>query len=57
MQTLTDAQRELWNSDGYLHLEGALSPEQVRFFSDEMDRIRGIPGYEPDPNPELPMGH
>ena len=57
MQTLTDAQRERWNTDGFLHLEGVLSPEQVQFFSCEMDRIRGVPGYEPDPDPELPMGH
>lgn len=57
MQKLTAAQRELWASEGYLHLEGVLDREQVQFFSDEMDRIRGLPGWEPDNNPELNIGH
>jgi hypothetical protein len=57
MGKLTDQQREQWRTDGYLHIEGALSAQQVEFFSAEMDRVRGLPGYEPDNNPELPIGH
>ena len=59
MHTLTTEQRRQWQTDGYLHLEGALTAEQVAFFSAEMDRIRGIPGWEPDPRQgkTLPIGH
>ncbi|MBV7334573.1 phytanoyl-CoA dioxygenase family protein [Chloroflexi bacterium TSY] len=34
-----------------------LNPDEVEFYSNEIDRIRQIPGYEPDKNPELPRGH
>ena len=44
MAQLTDLQREQWSVDGYITLEGALSPEEVEFFSDEVDRIRMLPG-------------
>lgn len=47
MQTLTDEQRERWQTDGFLHLEGVLDPDEVAFFCDELDRIRALPGYEP----------
>ncbi|MDA1076118.1 MAG: phytanoyl-CoA dioxygenase family protein [Proteobacteria bacterium] len=57
MEKLTDQQRRQWQIDGYLHLEGALSAQQVGFFNDEMDRVRALPGFEPDNNPELPIGH
>ena len=57
METLTTAQRRQWQTDGYLHLEGVFDAERVRFFSDEMDRIRQIPGWEPHRDPELPIGH
>ena len=57
MHTLTEAQRLLWETDGYLHLEGVFDAEKVQFFSNELDRIRALPGYEPDKNPELPIGH
>ncbi len=57
MQTLTPEQRRQWRTDGYLHLEGVFDAERVQFFSDEMDRIRGIPGWEPHHDPELPIGH
>ena len=57
METLTPEQRRQWLSDGYLHLEGVLDAEQVAFFSNEMDRIRTVPGWEPDRDPELPIGH
>jgi hypothetical protein len=56
MQKLTDLQRELWAVDGYLQLEGALSPQEVEFFSDQIDQVRARPGYEPAPQ-ELPRGH
>ncbi len=57
MQTLTNEQRRQWRTDGYLHLQGVLDSEQVAFFSAELDRIRGIPGWEPDRDPALPIGH
>ena len=53
---LTDLQREQWAVDGYLHLEAALRAEEVDFFSDQIDRIRLVPGYEPAPK-ELQLGH
>ena len=55
MNHLTDKQREQWAIDGYLHLEQALSPEQVDFFSKEFDRMRPEPGWEPCP--DGPLGH
>ncbi|NKB97200.1 MAG: hypothetical protein GKR90_01685 [Pseudomonadales bacterium] len=57
MHKLDDQQRKQWHTDGYLHIEGALTAEQVEFFNAEMARFRGQPGYEPDNNPELPIGH
>lgn len=57
MEALTIEQRRQWQTDGYLHLEGVLDEEQVAFFSDEMDRIRTVPGWEPKFDPELPIGH
>lgn len=57
MQTLTPSQREQFNSDGYLHIEGAFDATEAQHYSDEIDRIRAVPGYEPFPDPELPIGH
>ena len=39
-RALTEAQREQWAVDGYLQLEGALSPAEVDFFSEQIDRVR-----------------
>ena len=50
VETLTDDQRARWSIDGYLHIEGALTPDEVAAFSDELDRIRTLPGWEPDDN-------
>jgi hypothetical protein len=47
MKKLTDEQRDQWAIDGYLHLEQALTDDEVTFFADELDRIRMLPGYEP----------
>ncbi|HYD06625.1 MAG TPA: hypothetical protein VEC60_12910, partial [Reyranella sp.] len=55
-RTLTEAQREQWAVDGYLQLEGALSPAEVEFFSKLLDDVRGKEGYEPAPG-KLPRGH
>lgn len=56
-RTLTEAQREQWAVDGYLQLEGALSPAEVTFFSDLLDNtVRTQPGYEPAAT-ELQRGH
>jgi len=55
-RTLTEAQREQWAVDGYLQLEGALSPAEVEFFSDLLDNtVRTQPGYEPAP--AIQRGH
>ena len=56
MRTLTEAQRIQWETDGYIILEGALNPDEVKFFSNELDEVRKKPGYEPRPG-ELPRGH
>ena len=42
-RALTEAQREQWAVDGYLQLEGALSPAEVDFFS---DRLLGDLGHD-----------
>ena len=55
-RTLTEAQREQWAVDGYLQIEGALSPAEVDFFSDLLDDVRTKPGFEPAPA-ELQRGH
>ncbi|MGH1487803.1 MAG: phytanoyl-CoA dioxygenase family protein [Acidimicrobiales bacterium] len=47
MQKLTEQQQQQWAIDGYLHLENQLSPDEVAFFSEELDRIRLEPGWEP----------
>ena len=57
MQVLSTEQRRQWQTDGYLHIEGVLDEEQVSFLSDEIDRIRTVPGWEPKNDPELPIGH
>src|SRR5665213_3695349 len=53
---LTQEQREQWAVDGYLQIEGALSPAEVGFFSDLLDDVRTKPGYEPAAT-ELQRGH
>ena len=55
-RALTEEQREQWAVDGYLQLEGALNPAEVDFFSDQLDRVRMQPGFEPAPT-KLPRGH
>ena len=37
--------------------EVALSKDEVEFFVEELDRIRGIPGYEPVRGLNVPIGH
>ncbi|MBS0539799.1 MAG: phytanoyl-CoA dioxygenase family protein, partial [Proteobacteria bacterium] len=55
-RVLTEAQREQWAVDGYLQLEGALSPAEVAFFSDLLDNtVRPQKGYEPAP--AIQRGH
>ena len=55
MQKLIQAQREQWAIDGYIRVEQALSPDEVSFFDAELDRVRLLPGWEP--NPDGPLGH
>ena len=56
MKTLTEEQRIKWATDGYIQLEGTLNPDEVAFFSDKLDEVRQLPGFEPRPD-ELQRGH
>ncbi len=56
MRMLTQDQRDRWAIDGYLHLPGVFDPDEVRAFSEQVDTLRGKPGWEPRPG-ELPRGH
>ncbi|PPR25305.1 MAG: hypothetical protein CFH40_00457 [Alphaproteobacteria bacterium MarineAlpha10_Bin3] len=56
MRKLTKEQRVKWVTDGYIQLEQVLSPDEVTLFSNEIDAMRKVPGYEPRPG-ELPRGH
>jgi hypothetical protein len=57
MQHLTKEERRAWETDGFLHLKNVFNADEVNFYISEFDRIRGLPGFEPDPNPALPIGH
>ena len=57
LEKLTEQQRAGWNVDGYLKLEQILSDDEVTFFSNELDRIRQEPGWEPVRDPTMPIGH
>lgn len=57
MKALTDEQRHHWETQGYLILKQALTPQEVALFSSEIDRLRRIPGFEPVRDKELPIGH
>ncbi len=57
MQTLSEAQREQWLTDGYLHLKGVLNASEVAHFNAELDRFRGLPGFEPTHTAGKPIGH
>jgi hypothetical protein len=54
LQKLTEEQGIKWATDGYLQLEQVFDPEEVAFFSDQIDNLRQLPGYEPT---DLPRGH
>jgi len=56
MKKLSEDQKRQWAIDGYLHLPGVLDPDEVAFFSDEIDAMRARPGWEPRLE-ELPRGH
>lgn len=57
MQKLTSEQRDQWETEGYLVIREALNKDEVEFLSAEIDRIRGIPGYEPIRGDNMPIGH
>ena len=57
MLQLSDEQRHIFETDGYLHLEGVLNPDEVSLFSGEMERIRQLPGFEASTDPKVPIGH
>ncbi len=57
MLHLSPEQRQKWETDGFIHLEGVFDQDKVDFFVNEIERVRGVPGFEPDKNPELPIGH
>ena len=57
MQSLDPALKCQFHTDGYIVLEGLLSAEELDLFNAELDRIRTIPGYEPDSDPRFNIGH
>lgn len=57
MLTLDAARKRQFHTDGYLVLEGVLNETEVDLFNAELDRIRGLPGYEPDSDPRFNIGH
>ena len=54
MQTLTKEQRIQWDEQGYFVVEGALDPDEAAFLSDDLDRVRTLPGWEPS---DVALGH
>ncbi|MGI9597991.1 MAG: phytanoyl-CoA dioxygenase family protein [Acidimicrobiales bacterium] len=54
MNQLTDEQRKRWAEDGFVIVEGALGSDEVEFFSQELDRVRLEPGWEPS---SVALGH
>ncbi len=56
MQKLTEQQWREWRTAGYFKVAGALSPDQVAYFSNKLDEVRMQPGYEPASG-MLPRGH
>jgi hypothetical protein len=54
LQTLSEAQRIKWATDGYICLEPVFDADEVAFFSNRIDQLRHLPGYEPT---DLPRGH
>ena len=55
MPTLTDEQRRQWAVDGFIHLKGALDPQEVSRYCGLIDSVRHQAGWEPLPG--LPFGH
>ena len=55
MATLNNLQRKKWTLDGFIQLEGVLTTEEVELFSELIDRIRMLPGYEATKG--SPLGH
>jgi len=51
---LTSEQRRHWDEQGYLVIEGALTPDEVAFHNDEIERVRLLPGWEPS---DVALGH
>ncbi len=54
MQKLTHQQRRAWDIDGYFVVKGAFDPDEVTYYSEQVDALRARPGYEPT---DLPRGH
>lgn len=54
MINLNDEQRQGWDEDGYIVVEGALNADEVDFFAADLDRVRLEPGWEPS---DVALGH
>jgi len=54
---LTQTQCHDFQSNGFLHLEGLLGPQEVNHYVEQLSRIRSLPGFEPDRDPQFPIGH
>ena len=46
MLKLNDEQRHSWVTNGYIHLEQILAPDEVAFLIRQVDELRQKPGYE-----------
>ncbi len=57
MEKLDPVLKRQFHTDGYLHLKGLLDSDEVTLLRSEVDRIRSLPGYEPDNEPQFPIGH
>lgn len=57
MEKLDPILKRQFHTDGYLVLEGLLNEDEVAHLISEVDRIRALPGYEPDTDPGFNIGH
>ena len=57
MLKLDPALKRQFHTDGYIVLKGLLSESEIDHFNGELDRIRRLPGYEPDNDPRFNIGH
>ena len=57
MQLLDPVLKRQFYTDGYIVLTGLLHDDEVALLNAQLDRIRTLPGYEPDNDPKFNIGH